>query len=167
MKVLFLEDNEDAKKNIRIVNDDYFTINFVSTVTLFDELIFDQAGFASYDAIVMDLCINMPLMPDEQIKEMIPLLNSDDVPTYCNPERQSIPLWGLDYFRLVMNEKSETKSLVEQGRVIFFSGHAERIVKQGLYSADDEMFAHVELLNRFKHTPKLFEKLKEIEQSLD
>jgi hypothetical protein len=162
MKILYLEDNLEARKNIELVNDGRFQIDFIDTVTLFHAILFEQKGYESYEAIVMDLNIDMPLLLIEEISKKIPELSEE--PTFCNIKGKNIPLYGLDYFIRVITVKNETKTMLEQGRIIFFTGHAAKIIQQKLYDKEQEEFKHVELLDRAKDTRRLFFMLERIEK---
>ncbi|GHV09079.1 hypothetical protein FACS1894217_12590 [Clostridia bacterium] len=147
MKVLYLEDNLLAIDNIQSANMDRFQISFVRTITAFDECLFESAEHCDYGAIVLDLCIEMPRLTKEEIVALIPELNRDDVPSYCIAGK-NIPLYGLDYFKHVMSVRNKTKNLINQGRVIFFSGHAAKIKSRGIYDQKNEMFRNVNLFDR-------------------
>jgi len=168
MKILCLEDSDKACDNIELFNDRHnYQIDFVDTITAFDEIIFYMEGYKTYDAFVIDLCINMPQLTREFIVERIPLLNLPEVPTYC-VEGENIPLYGLDYFRLVIAKRAETEAMVSEGRVIFFSGHAAKIRTRGDYDESMPVFKHTTLIDRAEQgaTSKLFSMLSEIEGNM-
>ena len=170
IKVLYLEDNLTSRREIHKFNEDYqesgnHQIDFVNTLTGFDEELYELDGYKTYAVVVVDLSINMPFLTREQIIERIPLLNVKGVPTTC---AESIPLYGLDYYKLVVAQRVETKQMVEQGRVILFSGHAAKVVSRGLYDKQQEIFKHTELIDRAERdaTKKLFSRFSEIEMKL-
>jgi hypothetical protein len=168
MKILYLEDNHMAIENIVNVNTDLnerFDIDFVNTIVACDELLFgiDQQ---TYSAIILDLCIEMPQLTKADISAIIPELNRDDVPTYCHAN--NIALYGLDYFKYVMAKNERTKTLIDQGQVIFFTGHAVKIVNSGLYSVKMDIYKNVSLFDRAEKgaTKALFAKLEDIDNTL-
>lgn len=165
MKVLLLEDYGKARENVDIYFRNRFQFSYVDTVTALDEFLFDMEGYNEYGALVLDLCINMPLFTREEIVKRIPLLDCADVPTECEAH---ILLYGLDYFKLVIAQRPETKDMVESGRVIFFSGHANKIRSKGIYDEKMIVFRHTALIDRAEENamPCLFSKLSDIEKKL-
>jgi len=177
MTVLYLEETYSARKSIidfseRHYQEDRHKFVFVETVTALDEYIYEMEGYNTYGAIAVDLAVEMSLLPREDIVSRIPLLDRDDVPTKCiddsAPGNPSIPLYGLDYFRLVIAKRKETQQMVSEGRVVLFSGHAAKIRSRGLYNETLAEFANTQLIDRAERdaTGKLFSMLSTIEESL-
>jgi hypothetical protein len=162
MKVLYLEDSANSFKNIEDFNRGEFQIDFVNTVTALDEVLYEMEEYKNYCAVVMDLSIDMPFLTKENIVRRIPELDRKDVPTTCT--EQYIPLYGLDYYKHVIAKRSQTQKMVEEGRIILFTGHASRIKSRGLYSEKDPLFENTRLIDRAEEnaTGKLFSILREL-----
>jgi len=164
MKVLYLEDNDNACKNIEEFNREEFQIDidFVDTITALDEILYEMEEYKNYGAVVIDLSIDMPFFTKEDIVKQIPELGREDVPTTCT--EQYIPLYGLDYYKYVIAKRSQTQKMVEEGRIIFFTGHASKIRSRGLYSEKDPLFKNTRLIDRAEKnaTGKLFSILREL-----
>ena len=146
MNILYLEDNPVARKNIADFNAGRHKIDFVDKITALNEILYDEEGYKEYGAVVLDLSINMPLLTRAQIIKRIPLLNKPDVPTTCSDI--DIPLYGLDYYRYVIAKRLETRKMVMEGRIILFTGHAQKIRNKGLYNEKDNDFITTKLIDR-------------------
>jgi len=165
MEILYLEDTQTARDIVIETNRDRdnYNFNFCDSIIDFDYFLFEEIGYIFYKAIVMDLCINMPLISKGKIAKQITELDHDSIPTKCASQ---IPLYGLDYFIKVMYTRPETKKMIDEGRVIFFSGHAQKIKSEGLYSVEMPEFKNVPLFDRSEDnaTYDLFQLLKKIRE---
>ena len=165
MRVLYLEDRQIGRDNIDDYNQERHEIDFVDTITAFDEFLYEMNGYEKYDAVVIDLAIDMPLLTKDDIVNRIPELNRDEIPTKCIGI--TIPLYGLDYFKYVIAVRPETENMLKDGRVLFFSGHAKKAKNRGLYDENMEIFKHTKMFDRAERgtTKALFEEFEKIEEA--
>ena len=166
MKVLYLEDRGLSIENILSGNKNRFEFKFVNTVTGIHELLIIKEGYRTYGAVVIDLSIEMPNLTKSKIIKRIPEFNIEGIPTVC---AGNIPLYGYDYYRLVLIKHEEIKnSFINKGRIIIFSGHAAKARTEGLYNETMEIFINTPLIDRaaLNATNELFSKLAVIEKNL-
>jgi len=155
MEILHLENSHHARQ---VFSSEYgggylkgWNLCFEDTITGLHEELYDDNGFYTYkgyekyDFVVIDLAISMPSLTKAEICEHIKELNIPEVPMLCEAD---IPLWGLDYYKHVIAVRPETRKMVEEGRVILFSGHAAKIREKGLYNEKDPIYVNTRLIDR-------------------
>jgi len=144
INILYIEDNREAQTNIRRVVDTSHRIVYTEDLLTFDERLYDEEGFNTYDFLILDLALAMPGdITLDDLREAIPEFGPTYTPTYCEAY---IPLIGFDYFNLVVNKRDETKAMVNEGRVVLLSGHAKKLRDKEIFT--QQKFPNVTLIDR-------------------
>jgi len=153
-KVLIVEDSAEAiygyERNLQDKYREDFDIAFVDSLITLDEMLYDDEGYKEYDAVAIDLNLEMPQYTYDDLEDDIPefgdaVAAGEKLPTELHGE---IPLYGFDYFRLVIMARAETQKMVEEGRIILLSGHAAKLVKEKLFPLEARNCDTVTLIDR-------------------
>lgn len=143
VQILITDDAESARKDFCDYFRDEYILDFVDTITSLDEFLYVEEGYKTYAAIMIDLNLDMPNISRERLKKEIPEFKNMDKPIQLEG---NIPLYGFDYFTRVILTRPETQQMVNEGRIILFSGHAAKIRKEGLFT--NEKYPHTQLIDR-------------------
>ena len=164
LQILFLEDKQEAQMAISNSLQCKYNIKFVSELGSFNDFLYNDEGYQSHDVIIIDASMDLDGYTEEEIKDLIPYFNTTDfVPSGVVA---GLPLWGLDYFKHVVAIRAETQDMLNEGRIILFTGHASKLIHYGLFKQEE--YPDTQLINRGEadSEKKLITMLEEIQTQL-
>ena len=132
-KILYIENTDDGRQVFSHWTSDKYDLTIVEDLIDLDERLYDMGGYEEYDALVIDLALEMsPGIAMEDLESEIPGFSGIDYTQVGG----GITLLGFDYFKHVVNIREETEKMVAEGRVILFTGHAKIIKRDNKYTED-------------------------------